>query len=90
MKNNTISQAVIASILSVTATSWAQTSVGLGRADFKENCASCHGVNIHHARIPSSALTSSSDHRRPHLAGEQGHGGGDHQHHPHRCHYASW
>ena len=45
MKNNTISQAVIASILSVTATSWAQTSVGLGRADFKENCASCHGVS---------------------------------------------
>ncbi len=45
MKNNPISQAVIASILSVTATSWAQTSVGLGRTDFKENCASCHGVS---------------------------------------------
>jgi mono/diheme cytochrome c family protein len=43
MKNNTIQRAVIASVLSVTATSWAQTSVGLGRADFRDNCASCHG-----------------------------------------------
>lgn len=45
MTSNTISQAVIVSILSITATSWAQTSVGLGRTDFKENCASCHGVS---------------------------------------------
>lgn len=45
MKSNTISQAVIASILSVTATAWAQTSAGLGRADYKDNCASCHGVS---------------------------------------------
>jgi mono/diheme cytochrome c family protein len=45
MTSNTISQTVIASILSITATSWAQTSVGLGRTDFKENCASCHGVS---------------------------------------------
>ena len=44
MKHNTISQAVVASILSVTATAWAQTSVGLGRVDFRENCASCHGA----------------------------------------------
>ena len=45
MTNHPISQAVIASILSVTATSWAQTSVGLGRVDYKDNCASCHGVS---------------------------------------------
>ena len=43
MKNNTLQCAIIASILSITATSWAQTSVGLGRADFRDNCASCHG-----------------------------------------------
>jgi mono/diheme cytochrome c family protein len=45
MKNNTIHRAVIASVLSVTASSWAQTSVGLGRADYRDNCASCHGVS---------------------------------------------
>ena len=36
MNKHPLSQAVIASILTVTASSWAQTSVGLGRADFKE------------------------------------------------------
>ena len=45
MKNHTIQHAVIASILSVTASSWAQTSVGLGRADYRDNCASCHGAS---------------------------------------------
>jgi mono/diheme cytochrome c family protein len=45
MTDHTISQAVIASILSVTATAWAQTSVGLGRVDYKDNCASCHGAS---------------------------------------------
>lgn len=45
MPKNTFSQAVIASLLCVTATSWAQTSAGLGRVDFKENCASCHGMS---------------------------------------------
>ncbi len=44
MKKQNICQCVIASILSVTAASWAQTSVGLGRADYKDNCASCHGA----------------------------------------------
>ena len=44
MNQHTISQAVIASLLSITATSWAQTSVALGRIDFKDNCASCHGI----------------------------------------------
>jgi mono/diheme cytochrome c family protein len=24
--------------------SWAQTSIALGRADFRDNCASCHGL----------------------------------------------
>jgi mono/diheme cytochrome c family protein len=43
MKNLNIQRAVIASILSVTAAAWAQTSVGLGRADYRDNCASCHG-----------------------------------------------
>ncbi len=45
MKNHTIQHAVIASVLSVTASSWAQTSVGLGRADYRDNCASCHGAS---------------------------------------------
>ncbi len=45
MHNKSISQAVIASVLSVTAASWAQTSVGLGRADYRDNCASCHGTS---------------------------------------------
>ncbi len=44
MKKQNICRCVIASILSVTAASWAQTSVGLGRADYKDNCASCHGA----------------------------------------------
>ncbi|MCO4089815.1 MAG: c-type cytochrome [Limnohabitans sp.] len=44
MNNNSIQRAVIASILSVTASAWAQTSVGLGRADYRDNCASCHGT----------------------------------------------
>ncbi len=44
MDKQSICRGVIASILSVTATSWAQTSVGLGRADYKDNCASCHGT----------------------------------------------
>ena len=43
MNKQSICRCVIASVLSVTATSWAQTSVALGRADFKDNCASCHG-----------------------------------------------
>jgi mono/diheme cytochrome c family protein len=45
MDNQRICRCVIASILSITATSWAQTSVGLGRADYKDNCASCHGAS---------------------------------------------
>ena len=44
MDKQSICRCVIASVLSITATSWAQTSVGLGRADFKDNCASCHGA----------------------------------------------
>jgi len=45
MNNHTIQRAVIASVLSVTASAWAQTSVGLGRADYHDNCASCHGMS---------------------------------------------
>ncbi len=45
MDKQSICRCVIASILSVTASSWAQTSVGLGRADYKDNCASCHGAS---------------------------------------------
>ena len=45
MNKQNICRCVIASVLSVTATSWAQTSVGLGRADYRDNCASCHGVS---------------------------------------------
>ncbi len=32
-------------MLSITAASWAQNSVGLGLANFKDNCASCHGAS---------------------------------------------
>ena len=49
MKHPPMSQALIASILAVTANAWGQTSVapmvGLGRADYKDRCASCHGVS---------------------------------------------
>lgn len=45
MKTPNICQCVIASLLSVTAASWAQTSVGLGRVDYRDNCASCHGAS---------------------------------------------
>lgn len=45
MKPPNICHAVIASLLSITATAWGQTSVGLGRVDFRENCASCHGLS---------------------------------------------
>ena len=45
MNKQTICRCVIASVLSVTAAAWAQTSVGLGRVDYKENCASCHGAS---------------------------------------------
>ena len=45
MNTQTICRCVIASILSVTAASWAQTSVSLGRVDYKDNCASCHGAS---------------------------------------------
>ncbi len=44
MKKLTIQRAVIASMLSITASAWGQTSVGLGRADYRDNCASCHGA----------------------------------------------
>jgi mono/diheme cytochrome c family protein len=44
MNKQSICRCVIASVLSITATSWAQTSVGLGRADYIDNCASCHGA----------------------------------------------
>ena len=47
MNTQTICRCVIASILSVTAASWAQTSVSLGRVDYKDNCASCHGADAH-------------------------------------------
>lgn len=47
MRHPPMSQALIASILAVTANAWGQTSVapmvGLGRADYKDRCASCHG-----------------------------------------------
>ena len=45
MNKQSICRCVIASLLSITASSWGQTSVGLGRADFKDNCASCHGAS---------------------------------------------
>ena len=45
MNKQSICRCVVASLLSITAASWAQTSVGLGRADYKDNCASCHGVS---------------------------------------------
>ena len=32
------------SFLLISGACWAQTSVALGRADFRDNCASCHGM----------------------------------------------
>lgn len=31
-------------LLFTASASWAQTSIALGRADFRDNCASCHGL----------------------------------------------
>ena len=31
-------------LLFTASASWAQTSIALGRADYRDNCASCHGV----------------------------------------------
>ena len=45
MHHSSLCKAVIAGVLSITAHAWAQTSVGLGRVDYKDNCASCHGVS---------------------------------------------
>ncbi len=45
LNKQSICRCVVASLLSITAASWAQTSVGLGRADYKDNCASCHGAS---------------------------------------------
>jgi mono/diheme cytochrome c family protein len=65
MNPQSICRCVIASILSITATSWAQTSLGLGRADYKDNCASCHGASgkgdgpVHSFLVkPASDLTT--------------------------------
>jgi mono/diheme cytochrome c family protein len=44
MDKQSICRCVITSFLSITASSWGQTSVGLGRADDIDNCASCHGA----------------------------------------------
>ena len=44
MKHPAMSQALTASILAVTANAWGQTSVALGRVDYKDHCTSCHGV----------------------------------------------
>ncbi len=51
MNKGQICRCVIASVLSITAASWAQTSaaqtsMGLGRVDYKDNCASCHGASV--------------------------------------------
>ena len=32
-------------LLCITSASWAQTSIALGRTDYRDNCASCHGMN---------------------------------------------
>jgi len=45
MNSHTIQRAVVTSLLSITAAAWAQTSAGLGRADYMDNCASCHGIS---------------------------------------------
>jgi mono/diheme cytochrome c family protein len=48
MKHPPMSPALIASILAVTANAWGQSalapSVAMGRADYKDRCASCHGA----------------------------------------------
>lgn len=61
---------VIASLLSVTASSWAQTSASLGRLDYRDNCAICHGhlgkgdgpMRSHLSKPPSDLSTITQRH----------------------------
>ncbi|MGV0958882.1 MAG: c-type cytochrome [Limnohabitans sp.] len=45
MKNTLSLLALLASLLLTPSSSWAQTSAALGRADYRDNCASCHGMS---------------------------------------------
>ena len=44
MKKTRPALALVASLLLSASSAWAQTSIALGRADFRDNCASCHGM----------------------------------------------
>ena len=46
MRHSTLCRTFMASVLVITATAtaWAQSSAGLGRIDYQDNCASCHGL----------------------------------------------
>jgi mono/diheme cytochrome c family protein len=44
MKKTRPALALVVSLLLSTSSAWAQTSIALGRADFRDNCASCHGM----------------------------------------------
>ena len=45
MKNTLTLSALLVSVLLISGASWAQTSIALGRADYRDNCASCHGMS---------------------------------------------
>jgi mono/diheme cytochrome c family protein len=45
MKKTCSVSAILASFFLLASSSWAQTSIALGRADFRDNCASCHGMS---------------------------------------------
>lgn len=44
MKKTLSLLALSANLWFIACPSWAQTSIALGRADFRDNCASCHGM----------------------------------------------
>jgi len=44
MKKTRFLLVLSANLLCIASASWAQTSIALGRADFRDNCASCHGM----------------------------------------------
>jgi mono/diheme cytochrome c family protein len=45
MKKTHPALALVACLLLSASSAWAQTSSALGRADFRDNCASCHGMS---------------------------------------------
>ena len=60
MNKQTICRRVVVSMLSITAASWAQNSVGLGLKHFKDNCDSCYGASVKDVGLKHSFLLKTS------------------------------